>query len=262
MFSQSTSDRPKRLAIPRSRRLVIDLLRLSKHVPTTAHDRIIDLSVVATAREHAAQRVSWSILFIKAFAIVSAKYPPLRQIYMRWPWPHLYQHPHSDAIVVTHREVDGEPWIFWSNFFQPETKPLTQMQARLDRYLTDPVPLAFHKQWKMSALPSWLRRMAWWSLLNISGQRRVRRCGTFFLTTISSRGAEIRHPPGFLTGGLTFGPIDERGYSRVTLAYDHRLLDGRMVADILADLEQTLNGVIAEELAAISAEMVPDRLAA
>ena len=80
-----------------------------------------------------------------------------------------------------------------------------------------------------------------------------------FLTTISSRGAEIRHPPGFLTSGLTFGPIDERGCSRVTLAYDHRLLDGRMVADILADLEQTLNGVIAEELAAMPAE---DRLAA
>ena len=250
---------PKRLAIPRSRRLVIDLLRLSQQVPTTPHDRITDLSVVAAARERAAQRISWSIVFIKAFAIVAAKYPPLRQIYMRWPWPHLYQHPHSDAIVVTHREVDGEPWIFWSKFFRPETTALTQMQAGLDRYLTEPVSLAFRKQWQLSGLPSWLRRMAWWSLPNVSGQRRVRRCGTFFLTTISSRGAEIRHPPGFLTSGLTFGPIDERGCSRVTLAYDHRLLDGRMVADILADLEQTLNGVIAKELAAIP---TADRLAA
>ncbi len=259
MSSPSTMDQPQRLAIPRSRRLVIDLLRLSQQVPTTPHDRITDLSVVAAARERAAQRISWSIVFIKAFAIVAAKYPPLRQIYMRWPWPHLYQHPHSDAIVVTHREVDGEPWIFWSKFFRPETTALTQMQERLDHYLTEPVSLAFRKQWQLSGLPSWLRRMAWWSLLNVSGQRRVRRCGTFFLTTISSRGAEIRHPPGFLTSGLTFGPIDERGCSRVTLAYDHRLLDGRMVADILADLEQTLNGVIAEELAAIPAE---DRLAA
>lgn len=254
MSSPFSTDHPKRLAIPRSRRLVIDLLRLSQQVPTTPHDRITDLSIVAAAREGAAQRISWSIVFIKAFAIVAAKYPPLRQIYMRWPWPHLYQHPHSDAIVVTHREVDGEPWIFWSKFFRPETTPLPEMQDRLDRYLTEPVSQAFRKQWQLSGLPSWLRRMVWWSLLNVSGQRRVRRCGTFFLTTISSRGAEIRHPPGFLTSGLTFGPIDERGYSRVTLAYDHRLLDGRMVADVLADLEQTLNGVIAEELAAIPAE--------
>lgn len=262
MFSPSTTDHPQRLAIPRSRRLVIDLLRLSQQVPTTAHDRLTDLSVVAAARERAAQRVSWPVLFIKAFAIVAAKYPPLRQIYMRWPWPHLYQHPHSVAIVVTHREVADEPWIFWSKFNQPETTPLIQIQARLDRYLTEPVHLAFRKQWELSGLPSWLRRIAWWSLLNVSGVRRVSRCGTFFLTTIGSRGAEIRHPPGFLTGGLTFGPIDERGCSRVTLAYDHRLLDGRMVADILADLEQTLNGVIAKELASIPAETNSERLAA
>ena len=253
MSSPSTTDQPRRMAIPRSRRLVIDLLRLSQQVPTTAHDRIIDLSVVAAARERAAQRISWSIVFIKAFAIVAAKYPPLRQIYMRWPWPHLYQHPNSVAIVVTHREFEEQPWIFWSKFYQPETTPLTQVQARLHRYLTEPVPFAFRKQWEMSALPSWLRRIAWWSLLHVSGQRRVKRCGTFFLTTISSRGAEIRHPPGFLTSGLTFGPIDEHGCSRVTLAYDHRLLDGHMVADILADLEQSLNGVIAAELAAIPA---------
>jgi hypothetical protein len=252
MSSQDTLDRPKRLAIPRSRRLVIDLLRLSQQVPTTAHDRIIDLNVVSTARERSTERVSWSVVFIKAFAIVAMKYPPLRQIYMRWPWPHLYQHPNSVAIVVTHRELEGEPWIFWSKFYEPNTTPLVQVQARLDRYLTEPIPFAFRKQWQMSALPCWLRRIAWWTLLNISGQRRVKRCGTFFLTTISSRGAEIRHPPGFLTSGLTFGPIDEQGHSRVTLAYDHRLLDGRMVADILADLEQTLNTVIAEELAAMA----------
>lgn len=253
MFPSSTQDRPRRLAIPRSRRLVIDLLRLNEAVPTTAHDRITDLNVVSTARENAAQRISWSVVFIKAFAIVAAKYPPLRQIYMRWPWPHLYQHPHSIAVIVTHRDVDCEPWIFWSKFDPTETMPLVALQARLDRYLTEPVSDVFRKQWQLSGLPSWLRRIAWWTLLNISGQRRVKRCGTFFLTTISSRGAEIRHPPGFLTSGLSFGPIDEHGRSRVTLAYDHRLLDGRMVADILADLEQTLNGVIAAELVSIPA---------
>ena len=100
----------------------------------------------------------------------------------------------------------------------------------------------------LSAFPTWFRRIAWWLTLNVSGQTRVRRCGTFFLTTVGSRGAEISHPPGFLTSGLTFGPIDEHGRSRVTLAYDHRLLDGRMVADILADLDATLNGAIVHEL--------------
>ncbi len=262
MSRSSTTEQPHRLAIPRSRRLVIDLLRLNRSVPTTAHDRIMDLSAVAATREGSAQRISWAILFIKAFAIVAEKYPPLRQIYMPWPWPHLYQHPYSTATIVTHREVDGEPWLFWSRFPRSDELPLDRLQTHLDRCQTEPVQVMFERQWWLSAFPSWIRRIVWWWTLNISGVTRVRRCGTFFLTTIGSRGAEISHPPGFLTSGLTFGPFDERGRSRVTLAYDHRLLDGRMVADILADLEQTLNGVIADELAEMSAVTNSPRLAA
>ena len=139
MSSTSFSDRPRRLAIPRSRRLVIDLLRLSRNVPTTAHDRLIDLSAVTAARERAARRISWPVLFLKAFAIVAAKYVPLRQIYMPWPWPHLYQHPHSVATVVTHRDVLGEPWLFWSQLHEPESRPLIELQTRLDRFQTNPV---------------------------------------------------------------------------------------------------------------------------
>ena len=252
LSQRPTTDRPRRLAIPRSRRLVIDLLRLSKQVPTTPHDRIVDLSVVVAARERAAERISWSILFSKAFAIVAAKYSPLRQIYMPWPWPHLYQHPSSDATIVTHREVDGAPWIFWSRLRAPDRTSLVPLQRYLERCQTEPVQAIFKRQWLLSAFPSWFRRIAWWLTLNGSGQTRVRRVGTFFLTTIGSRGAEISHPPGFLTSGLTFGPIDAQGRSRVTLAYDHRLLDGRMVADILADLEATLNGAIVQELASLA----------
>lgn len=262
MFRSLTAEHPRRLAIPRSRRLVIDLLRLSRHVPTTPHDRVMDLSVVAAARERSAQRISWSILFSKAFAMVAAKYPPLRQIYMPWPWPHLYQHPHSTATIVTHREVDGDPWLFWSRFPRSDELPLDRLQRHLNRCQTEPVQVIFERQWWLSAFPTWIRRMVWWWTLNVSGRTRVQRCGTFFLTTIGSRGAEISHPPGFLTSGLTFGPLDELGRSRVTLAYDHRLLDGRMVADILADLEQTLNSVIAKELAEIPAAQDSDRLAA
>lgn len=258
----STTDRPRRLAIPRSRRLVIDLLRLSQQIPTTPHDRVMDLSVVATARERAAQRISWSILFIKAFAIVAAKYPPLRQTYMRWPWPHLYEHPTSVATIVTHREVEGEPWLFWPRFMLPHEYPLTRLQTYLERCQTEPVQVIFERQWLLSAYPSWIRRIVWWWTLNVSGKTRTQRCGTFFLTTVGSRGAEISHPPGFLSSGLSFGPIDEHGHSRVTLAYDHRLLDGRMVADILADLETTLNRVVADELAAIPAATNSERLAA
>jgi hypothetical protein len=262
MTNPTHAEQPRRLAIPRSRRIVIDIMRICQRVPTVAHDRICDLTAVAAAREAASKRVSWAVLFVKAFGIVAEKYPRLRQIYMTWPWPHLYQHPRSVAMIVTHRDVDGEPWIFWSRLQQPERRRLTELQTKLDEFQTQPVQQVFQRQWWFSGFPGWLRRIIWWWTLNVSVAMRMRRCGTFFLTTIGSRGAEIQHPPGFLTGNLTFGPIDERGRSRVTLAYDHRIMDGRMVADILADLEQTLNGVLVEELKSLRAAESPVRSAA
>ena len=75
-----------------------------------------------------------------------------------------------------------------------------------------------------------MRRLLWSWTFYVGGPARVRRSGTFFLTTIAGQGAEIQHPPAFLTANATYGPIDENGKSRVTIAYDHRLMDGRLVA--------------------------------
>ena len=160
--SLNGSDGPRRMAIPRSRRLVIDLMRLREQVPTTAHDRVCNLSVASAARSKSSMRISWPMLFIKAYGLVALKYPQLRQIFMSWPWPHLYQHPYSVATVVTYRDLDGEPWLFWSRFIAPEQLSLTELQFEMDRYQTEPVQEIFMRQWALSALPSLLRRAVWW----------------------------------------------------------------------------------------------------
>ena len=76
------------------------------------------------------------MIFIKAFGLVAARVPVLRQTYQRWPWPHIYQHPTSVAMVATHRDFQGEPWLFWSRFSSPEAKPLDGLQA-VSRPLSD-----------------------------------------------------------------------------------------------------------------------------
>jgi hypothetical protein len=154
-------------------------------------------------------------------------------------------------MLATHREHRGEPWVFWSRFFHPEARSLVEMQQCLDRYQTDPVENAFSAQWKLSALPTLLRRLCWWWAFNVEGKRRARRVGTFFLTTLAGKGVEIQDPPAFLTSNMTYGPLDDHGCCRVTISYDHRLMDGAYVADCLIELEQTLNGEIARELEAI-----------
>lgn len=244
----SKQEQVRRLSLSRSRRLTIDVLHYNRKVPTCAHDRRCDLSRVAELRSQLPVRISWSLLFIKAFGIVASKRSVLRQSYVSWPWPHVIEHPYSIGMLATHREHQGEPWVFWSRFSQPENRSLIDMQQHLNRYQTDPVEKAFQQQWQLSALPTFLRRCFWWWTLNLAGNRRARRIGTFFLTTLAGKGVEIQDPPAFLTSNVTYGPLDETGHSRVTISYDHRLMDGSTVADCLIELEATLNNVIAREL--------------
>ena len=239
---------PKRRELPRSRALTCDVLHYHAKVPTCAHDRLCDLTEVASVRDRLSRRISWTLLFIKAFGLVAREFPVVRQIYQPWPWPHIYEHPASVGMLAIQRELDGEPWLFWGRFSEPESQPLSRMQDQLTRYLNEPVQDIFKRQWQLSKFPTPLRRLFWWWTLNASGAKRPRRTGTFFLTTLAAQGAEIQHPPAFLTSNLTYGPFDEHGRTRVTIAYDHRLTDGLQIARCLQSLEETLNGPIAAEL--------------
>lgn len=246
-----TSKNSGRMALSRSRRLAIDVVHYNRRVPTCAHDRRFDLSRVAEVRSRLPVRISWSLLFIKAFSLVAQKHAVLRQAYIEWPWPHVYQFAHSVASLATHRAHDGEAWLFWSRFVRPEERSLIELQQALDRFKSEPVEKIFLQQWQLSALPTFLRRCFWWWTLNFAGARRAKRVGTFFMTTLAGKGVEIQDPPAFLTSNLTYGPLDESKRCKVTMSYDHRLMDGTVVADCLIEMESILNGEIACELQAI-----------
>jgi hypothetical protein len=252
------SERPRRLALPRSRRLTMDVLHYNRRVATCAHDRRFDLSRVAELRSRLPIRISWSLLFIKAFAIVASRRNVLRQAYVSWPWPHVIELPHSVAMMATHREYLDQRWVFWSRFSRPEQRSLIDMQRALDKYLTEPVKKAFLRQFQLSYLPTFARRCIWWWLLNVAGWKRAKLIGTFFLTTLSGKGVEIQDPPSFHTSNLTYGPLDEHGCCRVTFSYDHRLMDGAYVADCLIEWEAALNGEIAQELEQLIAAALVD----
>lgn len=240
--------RTGRARIPRSRALVADILRLHQRNPTVAHNRYMRLGELADVRSRSSVRISWSALFIKAFAEVSSRNPTLRQTWRTWPWQHIFQHQESVANLAVSRRHHGDDWLFWGLIRSPEQRSLTEIQAAIDAFNSKPVDDKFQKQLKLSGLPAIARRMIWWWNLNIAGEKRGKRLGTFSLTSISGRGAEIQHPPTVMTAGLTFGPLDQHGQMKVTLVYDHRLMDGSFVADRLIDLEQQLTGSILAEL--------------
>ena len=72
------------------------------------------------------------------------------------------------------------------------------------------------------------------------------------MSTLAGQGVLNRGHQTFLTSSLTYGPVDERGWVVVTLLCDHRVVDGMVAAQALADLEAALRGPIAEELRALA----------
>lgn len=235
----------RRKRISSSRSLPRDVLHFFLDSPTCPQDRVIEIGRVDELRRALPRPISLPLLFLKAFGIVAAKYPELRQFYRRWPWPHILENDQNVAMMVVQRQHRGEPWVLWARFLEPENQPLDELQAALDGYVKGPVEETYRRQLQLAGLPTPLRRMLWWWTLNVS-RKRSKRLGTYFLTTLAGQGCTIQHPANFLNS-LTYGPI-ENGRTRLTLAYDHRLMDGVLVARALKQTERVLNGTIREEL--------------
>jgi hypothetical protein len=224
------------------------LLHFARKVPLCPLERSCDLSELAVLRQGASRKISWSVLFLKAYGLVALERPQLRQAYLRWPWPHLYEHPHNVAMLAMNRSESEEDRLYWGRFDKPEERTLIELQTKLDNYKTAPTRSVFRTQERLSRLPTPLRRLSWWLALNLSGAKRARQLGTFGMSTLAGQGVINRYHPNCLSTSLTYGPMDSSGKMLVTLLFDHRIADGNCIAGALTDLEAVMRGPIADEL--------------
>ena len=252
--------KPRRMLLSRSRSIVRDILHCSERMPLCAHERQIELTSINEVRKQCETRISWPVIFIKAYGMVAESNPLLRRWYVDWPFPHVHQHHENVAKLVLRREHNGEDWLFWAGFHRPEQSSLEKLQQELDRYQTAPVERTFRKQLSLAALPTPLRRMLWWCTRNFASRKRAKRMGTYSLTTVAGQGTMIPQPPSMLTSTISYGPIDEHGRATVALTYDHRLMDGHHVADFLEQLDNQLHTTIVTELEQMTQRASPESI--
>jgi hypothetical protein len=243
---------PKGTILPISgpRRFIIDLVHFARQVPSVPVSRLVDVSDLIEARAEHPMRPSWALLFMKAYAMVGAEHAPLRRALLEFPWSRLYEHPWMNCALAIERSFQGDHGVFIGLFRAPDQQTITQLQLALDFYKDQPLEKVgvYRRALKFSRVPRPIRRLFWWSTLNVSGYKRAKRFGTFGLTSYGALGAESLHPISPLTTTLTFGPISPERRVVVKLIYDHRVLDGVYVARRLRDVEAHLNGPILDEL--------------
>jgi len=159
----------------------------------------------------------------------------------------------SVAMVATHRDFDGEPWLFWSRFSSPEAKSLARLQAVArslsHRSSRDDFPV----QYQLSGFPTLVRRLLWSWTLNIGGSESRSPQRDLFSHKHCRPGSRDPASPRFSHLQCDVWPDrrerQESGDTGVRPPSDGR---PRLIADALVDIEEALNGPIVAELDAIA----------
>ncbi len=244
------------LSLSPARKMVHEILHHGRKVPTLPLSKVIHIGKLVKART-AGAFVSWTAIFMKAYGLIAKQHPELRQAYIPYPWPRLYEHPYSVCSLLIEREHAGESIVLGAKLRAPEDQSLAELDEQMRVFRSAPLhEVSCFRQWlRLGRLPGFVRRFVFWHTLNLLGYRRAKRVGTFAISSLGNLGVEQHHPISPLTTYLTFGPISTAGDVTVKLIYDHRVMDGRAVARCLGDLETILNRRILDELKA----MIPCR---
>jgi len=244
----------RRHRIPVARNLVLDGLSfVPRHVYFPV-ERNMALAEVAAARNAATPRVSWSVVWLKAYAAVCVRMPALRTVYQRWPWPHFMESDEVAATLIVNRQDGEHERLCWAMFRAPHEQSLPTLQQELNKFQQEPIAQIYRKQVTFSKMPRPLRRLLWWWQLNFSGKKRTRRFGTFTQSTLAGQGANNGFHQTLLTTSLCFAPLDEHGATRATLICDHRVIDGAVAAEALRLVEEELRGPILAELRGLKSQ--------
>lgn len=243
--------RGRAVKLSASRRLVCDLMRFSIGVPRVTVQRQMSLGPLLSARAAQPNRPSWTVLFLKGYALLCREVPEFRRAYVKFPRPQLYEYPESVASIAHEREYEGERAVLLSKIKGPERRPIPELAALIDAARSRPVNdiKEFRRALKIARMPGPVRWLMMWLGLNL-GSRRAHYFGTFQLSVYSGLGAESLNPLTPLTTLLNYGPIDDAGSVTVRIHYDHRVMDGANVARALERFEAILNNEVAAEVLA------------
>ncbi len=240
----------KRIKLSNGRRLVDDIIRTSTKMPMATFTRDFDVSEIEKIRRKTRPKIAWNVMYMKAYAIVGKRIPELRQCYVNFPWPHAYQHKYNVCLLTMLREFQTEERLLFARFNRPEKKSLLKLNQMYEQYRKDPVEeiKQFRHQIRFASAPWFVRRFAWWMLMNVLPSKRMSHLGTFGMTLSGYKGSYASRLLGPNTGILGIDVLPRKGIARFTLTFDHQIMDGVAIVNVIEEIYKTLQNEIAAEL--------------
>ncbi|WP_208896925.1 2-oxo acid dehydrogenase subunit E2 [Streptomyces incarnatus] len=189
---------------------------------------------------------------VVAAARVLAAHPEANAAYRGGRRPRLARYEQIAAKVTLDKEVDGTRLVLATVVPQPHVDGLDGVQRVLDRIRdTEPHRLPeLARLRELHTLP-WRKGRARFRKAARSLALRPRLTGTYAVTSLGHRAVDAFHSVGGTTLTLGVGRVADRAVVRdgrievapvlrLSLSFDHRVIDGAEAADILTEIRQTL----------------------
>jgi len=245
-----TMAKGKRIRLTNGRQLVDDVISIAQRIPSAGIGGVFDLGAIGHLRRLTRPKISWNVLYMKAYALVATKMPQLNQVYVRFPWPHLYQHDSVVCMMTVIRQYQGEDRLFFARFNDPQNCSLNDLQQRYAHFMEAPIEeiRQFRHQIRFAQCPRLLRWLGWRIMFDWWPAKRASHVGTIGMSFSGYRGVYGNRHLGPLTSILGIDPMPRKGIGRLTLTFDHRVLDGIPAALTLESIQQHLQQQIKMEL--------------
>ncbi|MBO1413053.1 2-oxo acid dehydrogenase subunit E2 [Streptomyces sp. FH025] len=216
-------------------------------------DTDVDATLMRDARTASDGRIGYVSMVVKAAADVVADYPDARALLQGGALrPRLAVTPGVSAKVLLDKTVDGQRCVVSGTVPDAGAKSTEQIQAVVDTYKDAPVDDAgpYRQMLKLQRMPLPLSRLVYRAALRDPVKRAALQ-GTFSVTSVGREPVRAIYP--MISGTLGFGigrivdtPVARAGdvviapLFTLSLAFDHRVLDGALASEVLGRVKDRL----------------------
>lgn len=213
----------------------------------------VDATAAAAARQASGGSLGLSAMVVKAAADVAATSPAWHSVLLRGPrGPRLVDVGGVHVKVLLDRTLDGERCVMPCTVPSAETLSAAQIQELVDLHKEAPLDDSgpFRDLLRLQRLPLPVFRLVY-RLAQARPRMRAQIQGTLSVTSVGQQSVSLIHP--MISGALGFGvgrvapaPMVRDGEICVapaftlSLAFDHRVLDGAAAAELLSQVKQRL----------------------
>ncbi len=212
----------------------------------------VDATRLTAARAATGGKISYVSFVVRAAADVVAGYPDARAVLRAGLRPRIAQVDGVYAKVLFDKTVDGQRCVVSGTIPCGPDRSVLEVQDAIDTYKNAEVAATgpFRQVRRMQGLPLPLARIVYRLALR-DPVRRTSLQGTFSVTSVGHEPVRavypmINGPLGFGMGRIADAPVARDGQVRIvpqftlSLAFDHRLLDGALASEVLGRVTERL----------------------